>query len=331
MGRAVHAGAALVASDIHATGAVRIETVAVEDTCASADAVRAAEALVVAKFDAVIGFPCRATAQAAALVFARAGRILIATAPIAPPFGLTQAGPTVFRLPVAATSQGQFIGQYLAKKPAAPETRIAIVRDKTHQAIGLAQAVDAGVRAAGRTVATVEMFTGGDKAFGPLVARLKALGITHVALLAYPVEAGLIAAELVTVRPGIEIVLPDFAATDETPLIAGAAASRLRVVLPSGDPLGAAEAGQQLLARLKSHGMIAGGAETLTVASALEAYGDAVRRAGSGEPAAVAAALREAPGPLRYGATPFDARGHRAVRYWAVYRWGDDRRLMEER
>jgi branched-chain amino acid transport system substrate-binding protein len=324
MGRAVHAAAAMVAADINAGDSpVKVEMVPVEDTCTSVAAARSVETLAAAKFDAVIGYACRASAQAAVSVFARSGQLLIATAPVIPPFGLTQIGPTVFRLPVAEKSLGQYIGSRLAAAPA--EARIAIIRDKTQQAIGLAQAVDAGVRAGGRMVQAAEVFTGGDKAFGPMVARLKTRGATHVALLAFPVEGGLIAAELVAALPDIEIIGPDYLATADTPLIAGAAASKLRVVLPGEDPLGAGASGQNLRARLKAQD-IASGSEALVIAASIEAYVDAVRRAGSTEPATVAAALRSPPDRTpRYSAGVFDIRGHRVAPYWATFRWNDGR------
>jgi branched-chain amino acid transport system substrate-binding protein len=301
VGRGVHTAAGMVAADITARAdGLAIEAVFVDDTCNNSDAARVAEALAAAKFNAVIGFPCRPSAIAATTAFARTGQLLITTAAMVPPLAFKLQGPTVFHVPIAQASIGQFLSGRLSTAP--PETRIAIIRDKTQQAIGLAQTIDVTLRT----------------------------GVTRVALLAFPVEGGLIARELVEAIPDIEIYGPDFLATSETPLIAGAvAASRLRVILPSADPLGAGAGGHQLLSRMKAQDVNAS-SEALVVAAALEAYGDAVQRAASLEPTLVANALRTTAGQPKYSRFTFNERGQISVPYWAVFVWGDDGHLVAQ-
>jgi branched-chain amino acid transport system substrate-binding protein len=329
VGRGVHTAAGMVAADITARAdGLAIEAVFVDDTCNNSDAARVAEALAAAKFNAVIGFPCRPSAIAATTAFARTGQLLITTAAMVPPLAFKLQGPTVFHVPIAQASIGQFLSGRLSTAP--PETRIAIIRDRTQQAIGLAQTIDVTLRTAGHRASAVEVFAGGDKSFAAIVTRLKAAGVTRVALLAFPVEGGLIARELVEAIPDIEIYGPDFLATSETPLIAGAvAASRLRVILPSADPLGAGAGGHQLLSRMKAQDVNAS-SEALVVAAALEAYGDAVQRAASLEPTLVANALRTTAGQPKYSRFTFNERGQISVPYWAVFVWGDDGHLVAQ-
>ena len=327
LGLGVHTAAEIVVAEINARGGVNglpIELLLVEDPCASSDGGRAAVALARAQVDAVIGFPCRSSGLAAA-VFGKAGQLAILTAPLPRPVTGPLSGETVFHMPVAAQGQGGVIGARLAA--AGPSAHIAIVRDKTAQAVAMAQAIDVALRSAGRMPVVVEAITGGDKSFAAMVGRMQALGVTHVALVAFPVEGALIARELVAANAEIEMIGPDFLVAEATPSLAGAGLSRMRVVRPHLDPYGAGPEGRTLMDKLTSQGIEAS-REALIVATAIEAWAVAAAQARSVAPMAVAAVL-SAGVETRFGRVGFDARRMSVVPYWGVFRWDGERVVGE--
>lgn len=331
VGNDMHAAARLVVADLAPRyPAVDITVTSVDDACSSAPSRPQAEALAASDVDAVIGFPCAASAVTATWVLARAGKLLMTTAPLLPPreswlAPWPSAKPLTFRLPVAKYGLGEFLGvELMAAAPA--DARFAIVRDKTKLAQSLAKAVDETLLRHGRPRAALEIFAGGDKTFTAQVARLQALGITHVALIAFPVEGGLLTREIVAAIPDAVVIGTDFLASVETPLIAMPAVRNLRVVLPDTTPFPPESLPPGLAARIAEAGFSAT-AETQAVAVALSAYVEAASRAGTTEPNAVAAALRDrgdAPGRPR-----FDAAGRMVVPYWALYRWDEARKLTK--
>lgn len=315
LGVGVHMAAGIVAAEINDRGGVNgasIDLVLSEDPCDSRDGGRAAGALVAAKVVAVIGFPCRSTSLAVMPALGRSGLLTILTASLPGPGTVARAGPAMFQMPVAAEGQGSVIAARLVA--AGQAARIAILRDKTAQAVALAQLVDVSLRAAGRAPIVVEAFTGGDKSFSAMVTRLRSLGVTHVALVAFPVEGALIARELVAASPEIEILGPDFLVAEATPALAGAALARMRLVRTVADPYGAGVHGRQLLERLTAQGVHAS-REALVVATAIEAWAAAAVRAGDMAPANVAAELAKGV-ETRFGRVEFDARGQSIVAVW---------------
>lgn len=325
LGVGVHTAAGIVVAEINARGdggRAQIELVLTEDPCSSLDGARAAHTLVAAQVNAVIGFPCRSTATAAGPVFGRSGVLAILTAALPTqaigqqaigPQGIGgRAGPAVFHMPVAAQAQGAVIAARLVAS--SPELRVAIIRDKTAQAVAVALSVELALRASGRGPVAVEAFSGGDKSFNAMVGRLTALGITHVVLVAFPVEGALIARELVAVRPDIEIYGPDFLLADATPVLAGAALARMRVVRAMADPYGAGAEGRRLMERLTAQGVEAS-REALVVATAIEAYAVAVGQAGSVTSLRVAAELARGV-DTRFGRVAFNERGLSVTALW---------------
>ena len=314
-GVGVHVAADIVAAEINAGGGVvgrPIELFRMEDPCSSQEASRVADVVAALQLDAVIGFPCRSTALAVAPALGRSGPLSILTAAQPMSSVAPRAGPTVFHMSVAVEGQGAVIASRLIAAGAA--ARIALVRDQTAQAIALGQSVERALREAGRGSLVVGTFKGGDKSFSAIAERVRALGVTHVALIAFPVEGALIASELVAAIPEIEILGPDFLSADVTPTLAGVALARMRIVRAVADPYGAGLEGRRLMGRLTAQGVEAS-REALVVATAIEAWAVAAGQASSIAPAAVAAVLSRGV-ETRFGRVTFDARGQSVVAVW---------------
>jgi hypothetical protein len=77
----------------------------------------------------------------------------------------------------------------------------------------------------------IETFAGADKDFTALAQRIKAAGITHMALAAFPSEAALLVGEVKQQVPGLVIFATDTLADDSFGRVAGTAAENMRIAL----------------------------------------------------------------------------------------------------
>jgi branched-chain amino acid transport system substrate-binding protein len=322
-GIAIQTMAGLIAAEINASGGINGAPLVLslhDDPCLTGGFSKSIADIAASPAVAVIGHPCAPSARAAIPTYAAAGKVFIAT-------GVDRRqGPRQnleafrFRIPVPRVSQATFIGQTLA---AVPGARIAIVRDKTQLTTSLAADVTAALLAAGVTASTLEIFEGGSKDFAAMARRLATAKITHVALLAFAVEAGPIAAELVAASQDIDILGPDILASSEFPQLAGQAVARTRVVLEADVAALGREnsAAAALIARLTALGVKPTPA-ALATAAALQAWAAAARRAGTTQTTAVAKALAEATDTV-LGPIAFDATGAAKADIWRWVRWRD--------
>lgn len=178
-----------------------------DDGCSAEGGLAAAKAITANADDlpfAVIGHTCASAARLAAPVYDAAGVLFFDTDPT----------PTTASLPSKAQSrrftfagtgsQGTLIGQALLA--ADPSARIAFIRDRTALAQSTLAPVARALGEAGRGVVLVETFAGAEKDFAALARRVKATGITHVALAAFASEAVLLVAELRKAVPALTII-----------------------------------------------------------------------------------------------------------------------------
>jgi branched-chain amino acid transport system substrate-binding protein len=327
IGLSVHTAAQLIAAEINATGGINGATLVIaikDDPCSSSDATSLSPELATDNtIAAVIGHPCASSARAAASMYAKSGRLFLAAGPVTPLLVKATSGTLMFQLPGLATSQATYLGQVIAAAAASSDAKIALVRDKTQSAVGNASAIELSLRASGHPPSTLEIFAGGDKGFAGLAARLAAAKVTHVALLAFPVEAGPIARELAAAIPEIKLYGADALATDDLPALAGPGTTRLHVALQAdiktlikADPRAAA-----LANRMRNVG-INPTREAIYTAAALQAWALAARAAGSVDPITVATQLRSETGfDTLLGTIQFNASGNAQSPTWALYRW----------
>lgn len=324
IGKTMQRAAEDAVSKLNAAGGVDARPLVltiVDDPCDASSAARTAATLASGGHAAVFGFACAVSAAAAGPVLAQAGTLFIATPSTPAPLWRARPSPFVFQLPVAERGQAAFLASKLAA--AGTDTRIAIARDKTGQAVAFVAQFDAELRKAGRTATAVEIFAGGDKSFGSLTARLQAHAISHVVLVAFPAEGALVARELVAALPAVTIIGPDFLAAGDMPRLAGEAIRQLRVVLAA--PRVMATVGIEPAGRSNP---APAPREASAVTAAIEAWAEAARRAGSTATAAVASALDQ---DVDTQLTTVRFRsGQALVPYWGLFRWRSGRLVEDE-
>ena len=233
LGESMVAAARIAVDSINAAGGIKGATLGLRihnDKCSSRGAAEVAGKLasMTPASRIVIGMPC--TSVVSVLLPRMAERGI--TTLITPITGNEQRGPpaplphSALRLP-AQIAQGEVLGAYLAENAAA--VRIAFVRDGTLQARALFQAAYRKVKAAGKRVGLVAVIRSGEKDFSALLQKLESAQVTHVALAAYPSEAGLLLAQASKLLPQVRFIGVDWLASSDVAAIAGAAVGRLEV------------------------------------------------------------------------------------------------------
>ncbi len=181
-----------------------------DDGCSVQGGLLAAKAIVAnagARPFAIVGHACPSASQAAAPLYTAAGLLFINAGSL--PSRQSSAashGPRHFTLP-GESAPTALIATALAA--AGPDARIALVRDRTQLATTALQTVASALHAAGRPVAALETFAGGDKDFSALALRLRSAGITHMAIAAFPSEAALLIAQVRALNPSLIIFATD--------------------------------------------------------------------------------------------------------------------------
>ena len=235
LGREIKLAVELALDDARdrAGGDGRVSVSWIDDQCSSAGGLAAAQATTTApeaiRASVVIGHACPSSAQAAGALYDKAGIVNITAGalPAREP-QLHRFGSRHFRLP-ADGLQGAAIGAKLAA--AGPEARVAIVRDRTLFAQTNMAPVITSLFAKGRAPVMTETYAGGEKDFSGLAQRIKAAGITHVALAAFPSEAALLVPDVRRLNPDVVIVATDQLAAPEFARLAGSAAVGIQVAM----------------------------------------------------------------------------------------------------
>lgn len=332
LGQSLQRAAALALSDVnraHSSPSRNFRARFHDDGCSLAGGRAAAKALdtVAPVVRVVVGVPCEA---------GLAG--LVSTSPGLPPLlvlttaraktNSQPAGPRtrmVFSLHTPV-SPGRGLAAVLSELP--PTARLAFVRDKTHYAISLVQEVLGALQQAGRKPVGVETISGGDKDFGALARRLAASETTHVVVVTFPGEAGLLVADLVNVIPGVEIIGSDTLAVPEFGAALGSTAPNVRVFIQA-QPQMAATA-QDVVGRFRAAG-IPDSRHAIGIYAAVELWAAAMTAAGTVEAEAVAGELRARTHMTAIGGVAFDRDGSSTQLQGSLYHWTDGRWLPFER
>jgi branched-chain amino acid transport system substrate-binding protein len=326
VGRSVHEAARATAAALNAAGGVngdRIVIAVFDDPCATGSRNGSIAEIAASDAAAVIGHACAASAKFAAPYYAKAGKLFIEAGAAHRQIAPVRSTDLAFRLPSAKQTQGRFLAAALAASASdSAKPRIAMLRDRTQLAISHMQDVSKALALAGLNAVSLDTFTGGDKDFSGLAARLAAQRTTHVVLAAFPNEAALLIGDIFKAMPEIKILATDMIASDDFAAAAGPAIGAVRVVMQS-DAREFATASPHVA--WLSHELGKAGATpsraAYYTAAALEAWVAAARRVGPGA-ADVAAHLQTGEtADTVIGRVGFDAQGEASVTPWGLYRW----------
>ncbi len=334
LGRAIEVAARLAVDAANAAntatpgptdGRRHFRLVSFDDGCSSEKAAAAAAEAIAAAITIVIGHPCANAFASAAPLYAKAGILFIATGSAPPRAAAAKPSPLHFRIPAAETPVGTFIGETLAALPA--DTRVALVRDHTALARGITQDIFKSLTKRERPPILIDTFSGGDKDYAALAARLKAAGITHLALTAFPNEGALLVAEARAAVPELAIITTDLMADTVTARVAGTHANGIRVAMAadlartpaakvSADAIQAALASDPLLVWSRQHANTA-----LATLAAIESVTTIATQSKTLQPPELAKALLAGTFATTIGSLAFSDLGAAKLPAWDLYTW----------
>lgn len=310
------AGARQAAADINAKGGIKGATVTVDsadDGCAADSAISVATALTLRKADLVIGHPCAAAASAAAKIYSDAQTLFIATGTRHRAFQRGPSAATVFRLSGRDGAQGAEAASYLAER--FKGQTIAVVHDRTRASITLADEAIAALKKIGAAPPITGTVVGGDKDFPLLTAKIKsAAGIFYAG---YPLEAGMLYAQLREAGSTATFLMSDSSATGEFTDTFGQRAEGVLVMRPrfglsrNSDDASVVMSVETQIAR----------ADHALAAAAVTAYAAAANAADAVDPPAVARELSAQAYATANGTVAFDTSGNAQRPSFDVYRW----------
>ena len=318
LGEQVKRGGQKAIDDINAKGGLlgqQLQSVIGDDVCDPKQAVSVANDLAARKVAVVIGHVCSSSSIPASAVYADANIVEISPASTNPKFtdrGLSN----VFRVCGRDDSQGPAAADYVMAN--LKGKKIAIIDDKQTYGQGLALAFKAAVEAKHVSPVMYEEITAGEKDYSALVTKLKAAGAEIVYYGGYYAEAGLIVRQ--GKEQGLNAVLiggdglndPEFWA------IAGEAGEGTLMTFgpdPKLDPANAA-----LVSYFEGQNY-APEAYTLYAYAAIQAWAEAVKRAGVFDAEKVEIMLRSTKFQTALGTLGFNAKGDLTNPGFVMYVW----------
>jgi branched-chain amino acid transport system substrate-binding protein len=314
-------GVEMAIVDINAAGGVlgqQLRLISVDDACDGGQAIAAAHKLVAEKVAFVVGHQCSGASIPAAGIYERAGIIQMTPASTNP--RLTEEGRSnVFRICGRDDQQGAIAGAYLAAK--GQEARIAILSDGSIYGKGLTEETRRQLRNNGGAETIHDELETGLSDYSSLIAKLQTAGIQIVYFAGYYREAAILIRNAREQGYNLQLVSGDSIASEAFIQVTGEAGEGT-VFTSFRDPRrnpGAAS----LVERFRQKGFEPEG-YTLYSYGAVQAWAQAITKAGSTEPQAVISALRSNEFDTILGRVSFDAKGD--VRQpgfeWFVWRRG---------
>ena len=296
----------MAVSEISAAGGFlgeTVETVVADDYCDPQQAVAAANKLIADGVKVVIGHPCSGAAIAASKVYADAGVPMItvtATNPMVTDQGFAQ----TFRMVGRDTSAGRDGRRVPGRASGGPPDRHPARRSGLGQ--GLAEVTKAELNRRGVTEALYDQITPGGADYLDTVAELKAAGIDVLFYGGYQREAALLIRQARDHGYDLQMIGGDALLHEDFWHIAGPAAVGVRFVSVA-DPR-TNEGAAPVIEKFRAEGYEPKGF-TLYAYAAVEVWAQAVEKAGTFEPKAVAAALHDHQFDTVLGRIGFDEKG----------------------
>jgi branched-chain amino acid transport system substrate-binding protein len=314
-------GVEMAISDLNARGGVlgqQLKLISLDDACDSGQAVAAAHRLVAAKVPFVVGHQCSGSSIPAAKIYQEGGIVQISPASTNPT--LTEEGrANVFRVCGRDDQQGEIAGDYLAEHW--PGAKIAILSDGSVYGKGLAEETRRQLNRRGIAEVLYEDVTPGLSDYSPVITKLQAAGSKTTYFGGYYREAALLVRTARELGHEMQLVSGDGIANEAFAQVAGEAGEGTLLTFfrdPRRNP-----GVEPLLERFRKQGFEPEG-YTLYSYGAVQAWAQAVDKAGSIETNAVISALRTNEFDTVLGRISFDARGdiRQSGFDWYVWRGG---------
>ncbi len=313
-------GAEMAVKDINAKGGINGEKLVLEvgdDACDPKQAVAVANQFVNKGVKFVAGHFCSGSSIPASQVYNEEGILQISPASTNPT--LTEQGfDNVFRTCGRDDIQGQYAANFVVDNKVA--TKIAILHDKTAYGKGLADEFKKQLNARGVEEVMYEAITAGDKDFTALITKLKEAGVELIYLGGYHTEAGLITRQAHEQGLSAKMMSGDALVDKQYWEITGPTGEGTLMTF-APDPR-KSPAASDVVAEFKSSGYDPEG-YTLYTYAAIQAYADAVTKAGSTDVEAVAEALRDGSYETVLGTLAFNDKGDVKEPKYVMYVWKD--------
>jgi len=317
-GEQMQRGAEMAVKDINAAGGVLGQKLKLEigdDACDPKQAVAVANKFASEGIVFVAGHFCSGSSIPASKVYEEENILQISPASTNPKL-TEEGGPNVFRTCGRDDQQGTVAGNFLADKFAGK--KIAVLHDKTAYGKGLADETKKQLRKRGMKEAMYEAYTAGEKDYSALVSKLKGAGIDVMYLGGYHTEAGLMIRQAREQGYGVQLVSGDALVTDEYWKITGKAGEGTLMTF-SPDPRKNAMAAPVVKA-FRDTGYEPKG-YTLYTYGAIQAWVQAVKKAGSTSTDALIKALRSNKFDTVLGKIGFDMTGDVTAPGYVFYKW----------
>ena len=311
-------GAEMAVADINAAGGVLGQQLSLsvgDDACDPKQAVAVANKFVSDGVVFVAGHFCSGSSIPASKVYEEEGMLQISPASTNPKL-TEEGGDNVFRVCGRDDQQGIVAGNMLADDFGGK--KIAILHDKTAYGKGLADETKKQLNKRGITEAMYEAYTAQEKDYTAVVSKMKAAGIDVFYVGGYHTEAGLMIRQAREQGYGVQLVSGDALVTDEFWKITGDAGQGTLMTF-SPDPRknpGAAP----IVKKFRDGGYDPEG-YTLYTYGAIQAWAQAVEKAGSTDLDKVIATLRSNKFNTVLGSIGFDMKGDVTAPGYVWYVW----------
>jgi branched-chain amino acid transport system substrate-binding protein len=317
-GQQMLAGVRAAVDSLNAKGGLSTEQVSIiqaDDQCDAVKAEEAAQKLIAAHADVVIGHFCSNAALAAAKLYDKAGITMIT--PAATLSALTEAGlANVIRLSPRNDSQGAFAAQRIKSKR--PNAKLALVDDGSTDMKAIIQSF-ATTYSKGATFTA--SFAPDQKDFADIVSKMKAAGIDTLYIAASATDAGRLTAQAQAAGLAPKRYGPDSLLNDTFWQASGAAGENTLVSFPE-DPQIHKEA-KGLTADMKALAETADG-PTLPSYAAVQLYAAAAEAKGAHSGTALASWLHSGQAvPTALGPLSFDAKGDPQDLHFTWFSWNN--------
>ncbi len=317
-GEQMRRGAEMAVKDINAAGGVlgqQVKLTIGDDACDPKQAVAVANKFVSEGVVFVAGHFCSGSSIPASKVYEEENVLQISPASTNPKL-TEEGGPNVFRVCGRDDQQGIVAGKFLADSYGGK--KIAILHDKTAYGKGLADETKAALNKNGITEAMYEAYTAGEKDYSAIVSKMKQAGVDVFYVGGYHTEAGLMVRQAREQGYPVQLVSGDALVTDEFWKITGDAGEGTLMTF-SPDPRKNPAAAPVVKAYRD------GGYEpegyTLYTYGAIQAWAQAVAKAGTTDTNKVAEALRANKFDTVLGNIGFDAKGDVTAPGYVWYVW----------
>lgn len=319
-GEQMRRGVEMAVRDINNAGGVLGQKLILEigdDACDPKQAVAVANQLASKAVKLVVGHFCSGSSIPASNVYAEEDVLQISPASTNPKLTERKLD-VVFRTCGRDDQQGLVAGNFLADRFG--KDKIAVIHDKTAYGKGLADETLATLKKRGVTPVMYEAYTAGEKDYTALITKLKVNGVKVLYVGGYHTEAGLMVRQMREQGMTTRLVSGDALVTEEYWTITGKAGEGTMMTF-SPDPR-KNPAATAIVQNFRKSGYEPEG-YTLYSYGAVQAWLQAVKKAGSTETGKIVKGLKSGKFETVLGPIGFDAKGDVTAPGYVVYEWKD--------